>query len=315
MSRTPYFPVDCDFHRHPKFVLLRELAGLAYPCCLELWLRIGAHCVEARTAGYITTAQLREICPRPRTLKTRLKLLTETRLVDEGPDGTYSMHNWADRNFSAEELADIKATRKERNRRYYEKTREKVGGSRRGSRRGRRPASLAEVASSNEVYEAETGNPGPVRTVLKNGQDAYLTLNKTSVLNHTGSSVSGIQKVSDDLTHLKDLTVGQASELASDFGFTPIPPSIYPQLRVLAPFSRAEVDYARAETVSGGSRKGLYFGKALITEATRREAMATNDVPSVSRVTCDSRKSFQRIRLEEEIAFAKAAQVHRNASK
>lgn len=176
MSRTPFFPLDCDFHNHPKFIQLRELAGndLGYFSCFYTWVRIGSYCVRDKTAGVLTWAQLREICPRDRTRKKHLGLLCKTCLMERLPDGNYAVHNWTLRNYGAEELAKQKASRKEVNHRAYlaRKAKERRGAVSGAVSGGARLDESALCAVENELNPPNGAVLSLVRQVLKKESDA-----------------------------------------------------------------------------------------------------------------------------------------------
>lgn len=327
MSRKPFFPVDCDYKTNPKFIMLRELAGAAYPGCVLLWLDIGTFCAGAMTAGIITMPQLRELCHRPQTLDHRLEYLMQARLIETQDRLTYSVHNWELHNFSADEIADQRVKRKERNRRYRQKLKSKSTTKRAVDKNAHRnderndERNFQGTVSVGEIADKriETANTEDVRRVSSEVRDAPLPLYKTQASHPVFSDQPGTTNIVAlaKRAHSNSAAInadGLNVILQNEFHRSAIPPSLWPEVSKLAPFSRYEIDYAWTRACE---QKGKRVGVAYFWSILRGE----RETPPVSvDAHCEThetprRKTAEQKNIEDSLKFALHMQAKRKGAR
>jgi hypothetical protein len=121
----PWYAVDDEFPEHPKLEKL-ESDYVLHSLCVACWTLLGADCARRRTGGFVSKARLAKVLafwPAKAREKAVAALVEPLKLWEVAVDG-WQFHDWDDYQPSAEELAEEKNLKTERQRRWRQGQRE-----------------------------------------------------------------------------------------------------------------------------------------------------------------------------------------------
>ena len=121
----PWFKVDDGFPEHDKLEEIEDDYVL-HALCVAAWTLLGADCARRRTGGFVSESRVLKVLafwPAKARDKATAALVKPLKLWEPAPGG-WQFHDWNDYQPSAEELAEEKNLKTERQRRYRKKQRE-----------------------------------------------------------------------------------------------------------------------------------------------------------------------------------------------
>lgn len=149
-----WFRVDDNFTMHPKVLKAGNAA-------VGVFVRLGAHCAQQLTDGFVTTEAAHAIAQRTPLLTA----LVTAGLLEVAPGG-YQLHGYLERNPSRNQVESERAATRDRQRRFAEKTHE----TQRGKRQPNAVSNgVTNTAPSRPLPEEKNLSPNPSHRGVSDG--------------------------------------------------------------------------------------------------------------------------------------------------